>query len=91
MYIAKYAKPASTVMTAPQRASQQVRVHFLLGVRIERLLHRHVYQVEEIEQANPGNAGDEVGPAQNYAKQRITVWRMKQLLKESQTDGEMHS
>src|SRR6185503_16185388 len=46
----------------PQRATQQIRIYFFLRVRIKRLLERNIYQIEKVEQTDPGDTSHEVGP-----------------------------
>ena len=76
----------------PKRAPEQIGINFFLRIRIKPLLHRHIHQIEKIEQPDPGDACDEVGPAQkNSDRQRQQLGRMKQILKHRQTDGEMNS
>ena len=54
-----------TPAKVPKRGQQQIRIDLFLRVRVEFLLQRNIYEIEKVEQPNPGYAGDEVQPAQS--------------------------
>src|SRR5262245_54194515 len=67
----------------PKRASEQIRIDLFLCVRINPFLERHVHQIEEVKQTDPGNTCYEVGPAQNHSTDCSAVGRVKDLLEHS--------
>src|ERR1044072_2103351 len=75
----------------PECASEQIRIDLFLRVGVDTFLERHVHQIEEVKETDPGNARYEVGPAQNHSTDCSAVGRMKNFLEHSQTDGEMSS
>ena len=73
MYIAKYSQTSEhryyrAPAKVPERTAQQIGIDLLLRVGIEAFLDRNVYEVEKVEQADPGDAGDEVEPAQHDSR-----------------------
>jgi hypothetical protein len=75
----------------PKRTTEQIGIDLFLRVGVDPFLERNVYEVEEIEEADPCDSGHEMEPAQNNSSQRSGVRRMEHVLKHSQTDGEMSS
>src|SRR5262249_38214527 len=75
----------------PKSTAQQIGVHLLLGFCVNSLLERNVHEIEEIEQSDPGDAGNEVAPSQQDSREGLAARRIENSVKESQTDGKMSS
>src|SRR5208282_116493 len=59
----------------PERARHEARQDLAFGRRVERLHEWDTNEVEEIEQANPGNACDEVNPTKHHEEVCVEVAR----------------
>src|SRR5258708_7925413 len=68
--VPQYARPASTVTTADMRNHHRARVisegMTLPFVGVELFHQRNIFQVEEIEQADPSDASYKMDPAQEH-------------------------
>ena len=59
----------------PQRTWHQDRDNFAFGGGVEFFLEWDIDQIEEIEEADPGNAGEEMDPACDHQEIRIEIGR----------------
>src|ERR1041385_6244953 len=73
----------------PEGRQQQIGINFLFGIGVELLLQRHIDQIEEVKQPNPGDARDKVQPAQNDVRDFSAAWRLENAVEHSQQKSDM--